>query len=304
MKERLSVYLTLLVLFVVLVGGLLLFSLSDLGGKGSSPDPSGKNHSNQWEVTEGITLHLLQDSYPPGTKSFTLVLENRSDNVMLYGLGWAFEKYENGEWKKVETIENISFPLIGYTLYGHSKNTLTIPTDFLKQSLSSGIYRVTGCSLRVAPDSENLSYGGKYNEYPPYQLVFTIAEGATPEPEPQPEKQLADWQLPEIESWQWYTTWDCINMYEKAGQRVWQFVEGENGLVAIIYSNSTYLNQGDLLLMDIFDRKTGKRYQVFTKPTVEIFNVTSYKEGFKVITDDTYYCYIGSNGKLVMTPLR
>lgn len=92
--------------------------------------------NNLWTVTEGITLRLQQDSYPPNTSAMTLVLENRSDSVMMYGQGWSFEKYERGAWRTVEPRDNYGFTAEGYTLYGHDKNTFTIPTGFLKAPLS------------------------------------------------------------------------------------------------------------------------------------------------------------------------
>jgi len=42
-----------------------------------------------WTVTDGITLRLYQDSYPPGTTDMTLIGENRSDSVMIYDGSWA-----------------------------------------------------------------------------------------------------------------------------------------------------------------------------------------------------------------------
>ena len=113
--------------------------------------------NNLWTVTDGITLRLLQDAYLPNAQTMTLILENRSDSVMSYGQGWSFEKHEDGEWRTLETIENYGFTLEGYLLFDHDRKTFTIGTWFLNEPLSEGLYRVTGCSLRVAPDDQNLA---------------------------------------------------------------------------------------------------------------------------------------------------
>lgn len=262
--------------------------------------------NNLWTVTDGITLRLAQDSYPPNPSTMTLILENRSDSVMLYGQGWSFEKSEGGSWRKLETKANYGFTMVGYSLYDHDKKTFAIWIDFLNEPLDEGLYRVTGCSLRVAPDDQNLSYGMDYVEYPPYQLEFTVSESATPEADDMPETQLAKWQLPDIEAWQWYTPWDALSMYEDAGMQFWRFVQGENGLVAILYRNTReneYLNAGDLLLLDIFDRKTGKRYEVFTEPTVESQKVLAYKDGFRVNCGSLLYCFINDDDMVVTVSL-
>lgn len=136
-----------------------------------------------WEVNGDITLSLLQDTYPTGTKNLTLVLENRGTDVMLYGQGWSFQKLEDGQWLPVETIENYGFTMEGYTLQPGQLAAFSIGTWFLAQPLEAGYYRVTGCSLRVAANRENLSYGGDYVDCPPYQLEFLVAEDAAQEPD-------------------------------------------------------------------------------------------------------------------------
>ena len=313
MKEKLSVYLTKLILICLSAGCIAILVYAAYGAYKRAYEENrilpGIEEDlvlyDTWEVTDGITLHLLQDSYPPGTKTLTLVLENRSDNVMLYGEYLSFEKYENGAWQKVKTIKNYGFRAIGYTLFDHDKHTFTISTWFLKEPLSSGTYRVTGCSLRVARDAENLSGGGDNIDYPPYKLTFTVCAEATPEPEPQPKKELAEWQLPDIEPWQWHTPWDCFDMYHKAGLRIQFSLAGGNGLIAILYgTNQDQWYSTDLLLLDVFDRKTGKRYQVFTEPTLGTHSVMSFDQGFIIVTDNVYYYYLDDNGKLVIEPLK
>lgn len=153
---------------------------SEKAGAPEAAQPS--QPASAWEVTEDITLSLLQDTYPTGTKNLTLILENRGTDVMLYGQGWSFQKLEDGQWLPVETIENYGFTMEGYTLQPGQLAAFSIGTWFLAQPLEAGYYRVTGCSLRVAADEEDLSYGEDYVDCPPYQLEFLVAEDASQEP--------------------------------------------------------------------------------------------------------------------------
>ena len=263
---------------------------------------------NLWTVKSGITLRLAQDSYLPGTTEMTLILENRSAFVMSYGQGWSFEKYINGEWRKLECIDNYGFNSLGYTLNEYDKQFFEISTWFLKEPLDVGLYRVTGCSLRVAMDSENLVWNGTFIEYPPYQLEFTVSNDAVIEPDckPIPMSELSGWQLPEIEDWQWYTWAHCNLMYRNAGFTDWTTIksEGNGRLFAVLYRENTpeneILNIGDKLKMDIFDRQTGRRYEVFTEPKFEYDKVSAYQDGFIADCGELFYCHINENDEVVI----
>ena len=252
--------------------------------------------NNLWTVTDGITLRLSQDSYLPGTTVMTLILENHSDSVMSYGQGWHFEKYINGKWCELKYKDNYGFTMEGYTLNEYDKQTFYVSAGILSEPLGIGLYRVTGCELRVAANDENLSYGGDFVHYPPYQLEFTISETAAEEPE---RKQPEALQIREKEDWQWYTAWDIYATYKNAGMTDWATVKGTNGLVAVLYRENTpeneILNIGDKLMLDIFDRKTGKRHEVFAELKVEYNNVSIYQDGFKVDCGDLYYCFINND---------
>ncbi|MCL1914716.1 MAG: hypothetical protein FWG10_12785 [Eubacteriaceae bacterium] len=260
--------------------------------------------NNLWTVADGITLKLLQNSYPPNAKTMTLVLENRSDSVMFYGQGWYFERFTGGEWRRLKTTQKV-FTMEGYLLSNRDRKTLPIKTGFLP--FREGLYRVTGYHpLSVAPDAGNLDHGMENVDYPPFQLEFFVSKTALPEPEANPETQLGVWQLPEIESWQWHAPQVYVAMYENAGMCAPAFVPGQNGLVAVLYriaSEDEYDYINDLLLlMDIFDRKTGIRYEVFDEPTVSIDAVTPYLDGFLIVSDKLLYCYVDGTGNMSLEP--
>ena len=95
-------------------------------------------------VSEDVTVSLLQDAYPALTQALTLVLENRGDETLTYGEEVSFEKFVDGEWKPVSTIDSYCFNSLAYLLEPHSMGTFTISPWFLAEPLRAGRYRVTG----------------------------------------------------------------------------------------------------------------------------------------------------------------
>lgn len=268
-----------------------------------------------YTVTNGITLSLEYGDYPVGTADMKLILENRTENVMLYGKGWYFEKYENGVWKALPIQKNTAFTAEGYTLSEYNRAEFKIPTGFLKHSLKEGHYRVTGCTLTVAKDENNLSFGGEYTDYPPYQLEFDIlknskspaaAKYSNDDVHSQMAEYLpADTSLPQKEDWQWYTFWQAEKVYNAKGMFVWRYVAGKNGLVAVLYRSNTleneYFHSGDRLMLDIFDRKDGSFYTIFSDPTVEIDAVSACDDkGFEINTgNESFFADIADNALIL-----
>ena len=143
---------------------LLLAGCSSAGEGTAAPDAP----VTSWEVTEDITISLKDSTFPVGTTEFTAVFENRGTTSLLYGEEISFEKLVDGQWQKVETIENYGFNSIGYLLQGGETKEFTISTWFLAKPLDMGRYRIIGSNLY--PDAPGSTPG----QYPPYQLEFDI----------------------------------------------------------------------------------------------------------------------------------
>lgn len=248
-------------------------------GENDPPEPG-----NTWTVTDGITLRLMNSEFPEGVERMTLIMENRTDQVMLYGNGWSFERYEEGEWVPLPNREDAAWTMEGYTLYEHKRDVFHVPTSAIQETLTEGFYRVTGCTLRVAADDDNLNYGGDYTDYPAYQLEFAVTKDALPD-RGWPETSPAPGTLREKEDWEWYTPWDGLRLMENRGQTVWQFTQsdGEDGLVALLCRPNApeyeYLNEGDLLSLYLFDRKTGELYAAVEELAVEQDSVLPGEQG-------------------------
>ena len=257
----------------------------------------------EWTVTDGITIRLMNKEFPVGVEQMTIIMENRTDQIMLYGNGWSFERYENGRWIPLPNRENVGFTAEGYTLYEHKMDVFHASTFALKKSLAEGLYRVTGCSLRVADDEENLSANGDHSSYPAYQLEFIVSRNALPD-RGYPEESAEPGKLLPKEDWEWYTPWEALRLFEDSGESVWRFVEDEGSLVALLHRPDTpeneYLNAGDLLSLHLFDRATGEIFAVFDELTVESDNVSSAEGGgFDIETAEGRYYAGRTDGEWV-----
>lgn len=131
------------------------------------PDPV-----SVWTIAEGITASLLQDAYPAGTKTLTMVLENRTDLELTYGEALAFHKYVDGQWQDA-TREDAAWHDIARILQPHSTGTFSISTGALAQPLDEGLYRITSEEMWIEPDKT----------VPGFQVEFRVASGAQPEPD-------------------------------------------------------------------------------------------------------------------------
>ncbi len=281
------------------------------GGSGGTPEPTITlpEPVNEWTVTEGITLRLMNSEFPEGVERMTLIMENRTDQMMLYGNGWSFERYEGGEWAPLPNREDVAWTMEGYTLFDHKQDIFNVSTFALQEPLTEGLYRVTGCTLRVAGDDENLSAGGSYTDYPAYQLEFAVRKDALPD-RGWPEVTPAPGTLREKKDWEWYTPWEGLNLLENRGESVWQLVGDESSLTALLHRPNTteneYFNEGDLLALQLFDRRTGELFPVCDPTTKEMLlvepdNVTPETGGgFHIEAEDGAYYAGKRNGEWVL----
>ncbi|MCL1914758.1 MAG: hypothetical protein FWG10_12995, partial [Eubacteriaceae bacterium] len=82
--------------------------------------------------------------------------------------------------------------------------------------------------------------------------------------------------------------------------------QGRNGLLAVYYRNSSENGHGagTQILVDAFDRKTGRCYKVFAEPTVALDTAVfePYQDGFKIgiDTDNLLYCFVDDIGNLCL----
>lgn len=141
-----------------------------------SPVPANREEPDPkpvWTREEGVTIRLLQDTYPVGTEHLTLVLENHTDFVLSYGDSVYVEKYINGFWQMVERDKYAVWLDEACRFPPHSTQALTVDFWYLaRPALEEGLYRIT----------ESLSgdaFAGRVN----WQLSFRVSADAQPEPD-------------------------------------------------------------------------------------------------------------------------
>ena len=138
--------------------------------------PSAEAIASSWTVCGGVTLSLLQDTYPIGTQKLTMVLENRGNSVLAYGEVISFEKYVDGDWKPVKTIDHYAFYSAAHTLAPGSVTTFSLDAWFVDKPFDAGLYRVTGGEVWTETPEQK-------TEYPAWQLEFRVSGTAQPEPD-------------------------------------------------------------------------------------------------------------------------
>ena len=248
---------------------------------------------SSYNISDGITAYLEFDNYPKDVKNLKVYLENKSDNIMLYGNGWSFEKYTDGKWESLETKENYGFTAEGYMLYEYDKNEVIIPLSHLKKSLSEGLYRVTGSNISIGKNNEDIS---SYKDVSGYVLEFKIEKNSSSPPYSEISEDTTK------EDWQYYTPYDVEKIYTDNGLSVWRYINSGSRYIALLYRENTpeneYLNEGDKLLLDIFDRKTGEIYTVYSNPEVLINSVTAENNGFNIENNGNIYFAFIENDKL------
>lgn len=127
-----------------------------------------------WSGWPGVTLSLLQESYPVGVQEITLVLDNRSEMKFFYGERFSCQKFVDGAWQPVEFQYMTVFPDIAWILEADSVRKLRLDMDRLEEPLDEGLYRLTGDGIQLRDTRE-------WSE--PWQLDFRVTAEAQPEPD-------------------------------------------------------------------------------------------------------------------------
>lgn len=147
---------------------LLLHLVQDASAEHEIP----REPETTWSALDGaLTVSLPQQEYPIGTEEITVILENNSSGVAMYGESYSMEKYIDGTWKNISG--NLNFSAIGLILSEHDHQTLTISTTLFPSSLGVGLYRIIGTTLSYTAET-----GLTATETDCYVVEFLVTEDA------------------------------------------------------------------------------------------------------------------------------
>lgn len=125
-----------------------------------------------WSEPSGVTLSLLQESYPVGVQKITLVIDNQSDEEICYGEHFSCQRFVDGTWQDVPFKDRTGFHDMAYGLQADSVWTLGLDIGLLDQTLEEGLYRLIG---------QEIDYRDSGEKSEPWQLDFRVTAEAQPE---------------------------------------------------------------------------------------------------------------------------
>ena len=96
---------------------------------------------NEINVTDVEVIMQLKENTLSST-GLTMILKNQSDLNIQYGNPYSIEIYQNGYWKTVELINDISFTLPAYGLNKGESKEISIDWERGYGKLSKGKYRI------------------------------------------------------------------------------------------------------------------------------------------------------------------
>ena len=129
-----------------------------------------------WTVTEGVTVSAERADYPVGVETVNLLLDNGSENQLIYGLDYALEKWIDGEWRNVSG--SLSFPAVGCIAEPYQRKTLPIEVGVCPVPLGAGLYRIVGSSFHQSPPGGADASGEANVRYPRCTVEFAVSARA------------------------------------------------------------------------------------------------------------------------------
>lgn len=141
----------------------------------SQPEPvEGPEPETVWKGVDGVTLSLLQESYPVGVQEITLVIDNRSDQEICYGEDLSCQRFVDGAWQDVPFKDRVYCIEVAYCLPADSVGTLGLDMGFFDHAMEEGLYRLTGSEIYFS-DPREVSE--------PWRLDLRVTAEAQPEPD-------------------------------------------------------------------------------------------------------------------------
>ena len=116
------------------------------------------NNSEEQKNVGSILLEVKEDTRT--SKGATFIIKNTTDEEYIYGQPYTIEKYDNGNWKELETLSGtpLTWNAIAYTLKANEEKEFIIDWSLGYGELKSGTYRLVKSDLRKSKSPDSRTY--------------------------------------------------------------------------------------------------------------------------------------------------
>ena len=129
-----------------------------VGGNINAEERLKHNENVEPKNVGSVLLEVKEDTRTP--KGATFIIKNTTDEEYAYGPSYTIEKFDNGNWKELETLtgDPLSWNAIAYTLKAGEEKELYIDWSLGYGELKSGTYRLVKNDLRKSYSAESRTY--------------------------------------------------------------------------------------------------------------------------------------------------
>lgn len=123
-----------------------------------------RNENIESKNAGSVLLKVKEDTRT--SKGATFIIENTTDEEYVYGQPYTIEKFDDGNWKELDTLtgDPLSWNAIAYSLKSGEEKELNINWSFGYGKLKSGTYRLVKSDIRKlnSPDSRAYTIYAKF----------------------------------------------------------------------------------------------------------------------------------------------
>lgn len=129
-----------------------------VGGNINVDDMLKHNESTKQKIVGSILLEVKEDTRT--TKGATFIIRNTTKEEYAYGQTYTIEKFNNENWKELDTLTGEPLPWneVLYTLKSGEEKELYVDWSLGYGELESGTYRLVKQDLRKSYSSESNTY--------------------------------------------------------------------------------------------------------------------------------------------------
>ena len=116
------------------------------------------NKNKEQKNIGSILLEIKEDTRT--SKGATFILKNTTDDEYAYGQPYTIEKFDNGNWKEINTLtgDPLTWNAVLYTIKSKEEKELYIDWSLGYGTLNSGTYRLVKSDLRKSNSPDSRAY--------------------------------------------------------------------------------------------------------------------------------------------------